>query len=104
MTSTYDDNTNREEALGVSAIEAQACGLPVIGFKSGGVPEAVLHNKTGLLVEDRNIDELVAKTICLIEDKVKYEEYSKNSRERVIKLFNNDYLFNEYYQLYKSLS
>ena len=40
----------REEAFGLAAIEASACGLPVIASGVGGVPKAPIHDKTGILL------------------------------------------------------
>jgi glycosyltransferase involved in cell wall biosynthesis len=38
------------ESLGMVYLEAQACGLPVVGFENAGVPEAVQNSRTGILV------------------------------------------------------
>lgn len=50
----------REESLGGSILEASARGLPVIATRSGGVPEAVEHGQTGLLVESGDEDGMAA--------------------------------------------
>ncbi len=39
------------EGFGISLVEASACGIPVIGGASGGIPDAVRDGETGLLVE-----------------------------------------------------
>ena len=39
------------EALGIALLEAAACGVPVVAGDSGGVPDAVRHGETGLLVD-----------------------------------------------------
>ena len=39
-----------EESLGMVYLEAQSCGLPVVGFENAGVPEAVQNSRTGILV------------------------------------------------------
>jgi len=42
------------EGLGIVFIEAQACGVPVIGTCVGGIPDVICDNETGLLVEPRS--------------------------------------------------
>lgn len=48
------------EAFGNVAIEALACGVPVIAYHRGGPSEIVMHGKTGWLVEPDSVSELVA--------------------------------------------
>ncbi|MGB7249908.1 MAG: glycosyltransferase [Phormidesmis sp.] len=47
------------EAFGMVAIEALACGVPVIAYRRGGLAEIVRHNQTGYLVEPDDIEALV---------------------------------------------
>jgi colanic acid/amylovoran biosynthesis glycosyltransferase len=47
-----EDPSGDREGLGVSFTEASACGLPIIGMRSGGVPEIVRDGETGLLVRE----------------------------------------------------
>jgi glycosyltransferase involved in cell wall biosynthesis len=53
-----------EEPFGIVMAEAMACGVPVIGFNRGSVPEVVVHGKTGFIVENTN--EMI-NSISLIE-------------------------------------
>ncbi len=50
-----------KEGWGLTAIEANACGTPVIASNSPGLREAVVDQKTGFLVEHGNIDQLTDK-------------------------------------------
>lgn len=102
MPSTYDDNTLRCEALGLAAIEAQAMGLPVVGFNTGGLKEAVINHKTGLIVEDRNIEAITDAIIQILKDQDKYNRYSKNAKDYALANFNNNNIFQEYSKLYKA--
>ncbi|NND70394.1 MAG: glycosyltransferase family 4 protein, partial [Rhodothermales bacterium] len=45
------------EGFGIVFLEANACGKPVIGARTGGIPDAILHRQTGLLVDADNDSE-----------------------------------------------
>ena len=60
---------SESETFGVSAVEASACGIPVIASNIGGLPEVVEDGETGMLVPARDIDALVDKILLLIRDK-----------------------------------
>jgi colanic acid/amylovoran biosynthesis glycosyltransferase len=78
MTSTHD-NKGRREAFGVTSLEAQSMGLPVIGFKSGGFPETVINDYTGFIVSDRDVIGMAAKVIELIDNQSKLKQMSLNA-------------------------
>lgn len=48
------DNVNQTEALGISILEAQAVGLPVVATRTGGIPEAVEDGRSGFLVPEND--------------------------------------------------
>jgi glycosyltransferase involved in cell wall biosynthesis len=56
------------EGLGLVFLEAMACGIPVIGTRSGGTPEIVDHGRTGLLVENNTPLELASVMRQLLND------------------------------------
>lgn len=48
-----------EEDFGITPVEAQACGTPVIGFKKGGLLDTVIENKTGVFFKEQTVESLV---------------------------------------------
>ncbi len=57
------------EGLGIVFLEASATGVPVIAGDSGGAPEAVQHNKTGLVIDGRSVDEVAGAVAELLTDR-----------------------------------
>lgn len=56
------------EGFGLVFLEANACKKAVIGGRAGGAVEAVQHEKTGLLVDGNNLDEIISAIITLLSD------------------------------------
>ena len=56
------------EGLGIVYLEASACGLPVVGGKSGGAPDAVLVGETGLVVDGTSVSEIADACIELLSN------------------------------------
>lgn len=67
------------EPFGLVAIEAMACGIPVIAVDEAGYRETVIHNSTGLLIK-RSPKELSEAIRKLLRQEKKLQQYSVNSR------------------------
>ena len=69
MSSRENPLTGDAEGFGLVYLEANACGKPVIGGRSGGIPSAVVDGVTGLLVEPLDINDIADKIILLLTHK-----------------------------------
>ncbi len=67
------------EGWGITVIEANASGTPVIASNVNGLKDSVRHMKTGILVEVGNIDEFVAAIALLLKDKNLRNTLSKDA-------------------------
>lgn len=67
------------EAFPLTAIEAQVTGCPVLAFAVGGLKEAIRHNQTGALLEQISVESLTHSLDCLLSNKAKLKEFSKNA-------------------------
>lgn len=60
--------TGRTEGLGMVLLEAAATGVALVGSRQGGIPEAVIDGVTGLLADEKNVDELAARIDRLLRE------------------------------------
>jgi N-acetyl-alpha-D-glucosaminyl L-malate synthase BshA len=74
------------ESFGLSALEALASGVPVIGTQAGGLPEVVRHGETGVLCQVGDIDGMADAAVRILRDDVRWREMSTlaaaDARER----------------------
>jgi glycosyltransferase involved in cell wall biosynthesis len=75
------------EALGIVSLEAQASGTPVAGFRSGGIPEAVLDGSTGILVRPGDDGALAAAMLHYLTDEAAWRAASARGAAWVAERF-----------------
>jgi colanic acid/amylovoran biosynthesis glycosyltransferase len=75
------------EGLGIVNLEAQACGVPVVGTWHGGIPEAVEHGVTGLLSPERDSEALAENILTLLSNRTLLETMSAAARKNVVLKF-----------------
>jgi phosphatidylinositol alpha-1,6-mannosyltransferase len=71
------------EGLGIVFLEASATGVPVIAGESGGAPETVQHNKTGLVVDGRSVNKVADAVVELLADRDRAAAMGAAGREWV---------------------
>ena len=74
-----------EEGISSTLLEAMACGTCILGSDIEGISEVIENNKTGLLVEPNNSDELLNKILYLLPKKEKRLSMANEGLERVKK-------------------
>ena len=79
-----------QETFGLVLPEAMRSGVAVIGSNSGGVPEIIDHEKTGLLFETQNPDSLYQQLDTLYTDSDLKDRLAKNGRIKADETFNNE--------------
>jgi len=82
--------TDRVEGFGISLAEASACGLPVIAGTSGGIPETVEDQVSGLLVNSEEVNRVTAAVRSLLNDRSLASKLGAKGRERVERYYNWD--------------
>ena len=75
------------ESFGIVFAEAQSMGVPVVSFSSGGIPEVVSHNETGLLAEQKDTAALAEHLLELLGDEEKRKKFSANGKELIREKF-----------------
>ena len=68
------------EGFGIAYVEAAQYGIPSLGGKDGGASDAISHNKTGLICDGNDLDDIYSSLNSMIENK-KFIEFGKNARE-----------------------
>lgn len=71
------------EGLGSVILEGISAGLPVIGTDTGGIPDIIEHEKTGLLIPIRNAESLADAIVRLKTDRILYQEIITNSKQKI---------------------
>ena len=76
------------ETFGVAAVEASACGIPVLATSVGGLPEVIDAEKTGIIVAPKNVEETAKALDRLISDENLRNEMGRNGRKKVEEHYN----------------
>jgi glycosyltransferase involved in cell wall biosynthesis len=94
---------SQSESFGLSALEAMSCGVPVISSSVGGLPELIVHNNNGFIAEFGDVDRMAKYALELLQKKKKYNSFSKNSRERAVKVFEKNLIVPQYIKYYEKI-
>jgi N-acetyl-alpha-D-glucosaminyl L-malate synthase BshA len=89
------------ESFGLSALEALASGVPVIGTNAGGLPEVVRDGETGVLCGVGDIPGMAAAALEILQDRMRWSEMSKLGAADARERFSRDAIVTKYETLYR---
>ena len=92
-----------QESFGLAALEAMACGVPVVASRIGGLPEVVEDGKTGFLHALDDLDGMAASTVRLLTDAALHARLSKAGVESAKSRFCDDRIVPMYEAFYREI-
>ena len=87
MPSRYIEKEGDVEGFGIVFLEAALSAVASIGGRSGGIPDAIVHGETGLLVDPESEIECAAAIVDLLADNERLTQMGQKARERAISQF-----------------
>ncbi|MCS7086447.1 MAG: N-acetyl-alpha-D-glucosaminyl L-malate synthase BshA [Bacteroidia bacterium] len=90
------------ESFGLSALEAMACGVPVVGSDAGGLPEVVKNGKEGFLCTVGDIESMARAIAVVVEDDERWRDFSQAARAKAL-AFAQEKIVPRYEKLYGDL-
>lgn len=94
---------SRLEGFGMVALEAQACGLPVIASNSSALPEVVRNGETGLLCEQDNVREFISAARSLSDNPQRWRAMGTAGRAHAQACFAKEVMADRYVAVYQSV-
>jgi glycosyltransferase involved in cell wall biosynthesis len=91
--------TSHSEGLGTSILDAMACYIPVVATRTGGIPEIVLHDYTGLLAPVKNAGAL-AECLQKVNGNSLYRKMLTNNAYAHVNNFNKQKMAMQTYDIY----
>ncbi|GMR17648.1 MAG: glycosyltransferase family 4 protein [Gammaproteobacteria bacterium] len=91
------------EGLGVSLLQAAACGVPIIGTPVGGIPEIVRDGVNGYLVPPGDVEVIASRVIEILGDQSRLSRMGKAGRELVKKEFSISNMIDTNFNVYNQM-
>ena len=90
-----------EDNLPNTLMEAMACGVPCVGFQTGGIPEMIDHLQNGYVAQFRQAEDL-ARGIHYVLAEVNYKELSANCVQKVARCYSQQSVAKRYLDVYEA--
>lgn len=94
---------SRQENLPQTAIEANSCGIPVVAFDIGGLPDIIEHKVTGYLARPYEIDDLANGIAWVLQNEPRRRVLGATARESAVFKYANPVIAKAYKELYQQV-
>jgi N-acetyl-alpha-D-glucosaminyl L-malate synthase BshA len=91
------------ESFGLAALEAQACEVPVVASRVGGIPEVVNEGETGYLSDIGDLDKMSKDVLKFLSDEKLQRQFGKRGRENAIARYSADLIIPQYITFYEKV-
>ncbi len=91
---------SQTESFGLAALEAMACGVPVLASDTGGLPELVTNGRDGYLLPVGDVPGMVEKAMSILKNDQRLREMKKFARQTAIERFSEELLVPRYEEYY----
>jgi len=91
------------ESFGLAALEAQACEVPVIATRIGGIPEVVSEGETGYLSDVGDVQKMSEDTLRLLGDEDLRRAFGEKGREMAVQRYGSDKIIPQYIAFYEQV-
>ncbi len=88
------------ESFGLAALEAQACELPVIATRIGGMPEVVTDGENGFLSDIGDVEKMSRDVLRLLKDEEMLRSFGRRGREQAVDRYSTDKIIPQYLNYY----
>ncbi len=91
------------ESFGLAALEAQACEVPVIATRIGGIPEVVNDGETGFLSDVGDVEKMSKDTLLFLSDETLRLSFGERGRELAIQRYSTEKIIPQYIAYYEKI-
>jgi N-acetyl-alpha-D-glucosaminyl L-malate synthase BshA len=94
---------SEEESFGLAALEAQACEVPVVATRVGGLPEVVADKESGFLSDIGDTEKMADDVIKVLSDEELHRAFGMRGRELAIARYSSELVIPQYIKFYEKI-
>ena len=94
---------SEHESFGLAALEAMACGVPVVSSDGGALPELIEDGVDGGLAEVGDVQTMIEKSLKILDNPTGWKNYSEKAAQKVMEKYQPDPVVQQYENIYTRL-